>query len=416
MRRVLPAVLVVWLALVFGSLGWNARSVLEHREMVATQTARSFFQEVVATRAWNAGHGGVYAPVTAATQPNPWLEDPRRDIVVDEELTLTMINPAYMTRQISELTNLERGVQFHITSLDPLRPGNAPTELEAASLRSFEQGVREVAIFGEGDDETFFYMAPLVMDLSCMKCHHGQGQEEGDIRGGISVRLPTSPPASLWPLIVGHLCIGLLGAVVTLTLGSYLNGAYATIERQAILDPLTGVYNRRFFADRLQQEFARHRREDFEREHARSLSLVMIDVDHFKRFNDSHGHLAGDECLRALCGAIQDSLERPGDFVARYGGEEFVLLLPDTPLAGAAHIAERIRALVESLDIQHTTHSQPSKITVSAGVATTSSYEPGSHERLIRRADNAMYLAKQRGKNRVELTPDETSEHDERQS
>lgn len=155
------------------------------------QTSRAFFQLIVITRSWNAGHGGVYVLITEETQPNPYLDDPQRDLTTVQGLALTKINPAFMTRQISEIAAREDGVQFHITSLKPLRPANSPTEWEAQSLHSFEQGSSELGEFFDNDQHpSFRYMAPLFVTQPCLKCHASQGYKLGDLRGGISVTLP----------------------------------------------------------------------------------------------------------------------------------------------------------------------------------------------------------------------------------
>lgn len=179
---------------VAGSFLGSRRDIAgEHRQM-ALLTARSFFDVVVMTRRWNALHGGVYVPVTAETQPNEWLEDPRRDLVTADGQRLTKINPAYMTRMISQIQGKAEGVNLHITSLKPLRPLNAPDEWERASLEAFERGEKERSeIGGSGNDRVFRYMAPLVTEASCLRCHARQGYRSGDIRGGIAVSLPYGP-------------------------------------------------------------------------------------------------------------------------------------------------------------------------------------------------------------------------------
>jgi signal transduction histidine kinase/DNA-binding response OmpR family regulator len=150
---------------------------------------------VQTARLWNASHGGVYAPVSETTQPNPYLKDPLRDVTTVEGLRLTKINPAYMTRQIAEIAAQRNGVRFHITSLRPLRPANAPDTWESAALQSFETGAAEMTELVEdgGGGAVFRYMAPLRVAQPCLGCHAEQGYQVGDIRGGISVDLPADP-------------------------------------------------------------------------------------------------------------------------------------------------------------------------------------------------------------------------------
>jgi diguanylate cyclase (GGDEF)-like protein len=161
-------------------------------------------------------------------------------------------------------------------------------------------------------------------------------------------------------------------------------------------DGLTQVANRRYFDERLISEFSRSSRE------GTSLSLIMIDVDFFKAYNDALGHVAGDECLSRIAISIRDSLKRPTDLVARYGGEEFVVLLPVTPLEGASKLAEEIRQNIEALKISHPSSPIGAYVTVSLGVAGASHVgKTSKRELLLQKADQALYKAKLGGRNTV---------------
>jgi two-component system NtrC family sensor kinase len=177
------------------SLALNLRAAARRHEQVALATGRAIFQQVVLTRRWNAGHGGVYVPVTPATQPNPYLEDPARDLVATDGTRLTKINPAFMTRLISEYLEREKGTRLHITSLRPIRPDNRPDDWERDALASFERGAaeRSAVVAGDGGEPTLRYMAPLVTEDACLRCHAKQGYRVGDVRGGISVSIPYAP-------------------------------------------------------------------------------------------------------------------------------------------------------------------------------------------------------------------------------
>jgi diguanylate cyclase (GGDEF)-like protein len=127
----------------------------------------------------------------------------------------------------------------------------------------------------------------------------------------------------------------------------------------------------------------------------------MCDIDNFKKYNDRYGHVEGDVCLRKVAQCIQDSLKRPIDFCARYGGEEFVVVLPNSSLEGAMTVAERIRENVENLKIEHIESTTGGIITMSLGLANSKIINADSDEQLIRYADQALYLAKKRGRNQV---------------
>lgn len=164
---------------------------------IARERGSVLFRLIELTRDWNAQHGGVYVPVTEKTQPNPYLKHPKRDIVDGDGRKLTMVNPAFMTRQISEIAVKAEGVRFHITSLKPIRPANEADAWEKESLGLFERtGLQDrLDFFADGggviDGPAHRYMAPLVVKPACMKCHESQGYKVGDIRGGISVSMPS---------------------------------------------------------------------------------------------------------------------------------------------------------------------------------------------------------------------------------
>lgn len=176
-----------------------------------------------------------------------------------------------------------------------------------------------------------------------------------------------------------------------------LKKARDRLAQLAITDGLTGLANRRCFDQVLDLEDRRLRRTL-----GSCLSLVLIDVDHFKAYNDTYGHIAGDACLRAVGGAIQTAINRATDLAARYGGEEFACILPATPLAGARLLAERIRLGVAGLNIPHRGSATASQVTVSLGVAmVTSESSDAEISALVGNADAQLYEAKVTGRNRV---------------
>jgi diguanylate cyclase (GGDEF)-like protein len=400
-KKTIVIVSSIWIILVSTSFVWNDLKAQKGQETLALQTARSFFNQVLISRSWNAMHGGVYVPVTQDTRPNPYLRDPLRDVTVNQNLKLTKVNPAYMTRQIAELAASREGIQFHLTSLKPVRPENGPTPREEIALKAFEKGAPEIGQrVDNGSMKTFFYMAPLKTEKECLSCHAEHGYKAGDIRGGISVTLPFVPQTPLLALIIGHLAIGFAGLAGIAVFGTKLSRAYELIRNQAVTDDLTGIPNRRSFLDRARTEFNRSRRNKY------PLSVIMTDIDHFKSYNDTHGHETGDGCLKKVALAIQKTLKRPSDFCARYGGEEFIIVLPDTSQEGAVFIAEEIRAAVDDLGISHEKSSSAGRVSISHGVATADKDSSISYEDLIRQSDKALYFAKEKGRNRVEVYPE----------
>jgi diguanylate cyclase (GGDEF)-like protein len=386
-----------WLAAVSLSFALNYHGALEQQKQLALFTARSFFQQVVVTREWNARHGGVFVPVTAETQPNPYLDAPDRDLRVDSGRILTKINPAFMTRQLSEIAGESKGIQFRITSLKPIRPENRATELEAVYLRQFESGLAEGGGMVEKDGQAYyFYMVPLRTEKACLKCHAIQNYREGDIRGGISVTIPFKAEVPVKMMLLSHIGIALLGLFGIGIVSKKLDDSYSLIQQQAVMDALTGIPNRRSFSESILREFDRSRRG------GEPLSLVMCDIDSFKIYNDTYGHSAGDVCLRKVAQGIKESLNRPGDICARYGGEEFVVILAGTNLGGAMKVAERIRQAIEAMQIRHDTSPASTVVTISLGVSTMKNNDVVSYEELIKRADEALYHAKRCGRNQVQ--------------
>jgi diguanylate cyclase (GGDEF)-like protein len=174
------------------------------------------------------------------------------------------------------------------------------------------------------------------------------------------------------------------------------------LERISALDTLTQIANRRRFDAALRQEWRRSARDEA------PLSLVFCDIDYFKRFNDTYGHQAGDECLVRVAQAMEESLNRPADLVARYGGEEFIALLVDTGTEGARMLAERMRSRVEGLHVEHRASGAGPYLTVSLGVASVVPRPAVRPEDLVDLADRALYAAKEGGRNRV-VAADELS-------
>ncbi len=166
-------------------------------------------------------------------------------------------------------------------------------------------------------------------------------------------------------------------------------------RQKALCDPLTGLSNRSRLDSMLETELRRAQRsEDV-------LSLLMVDVDHFKAYNDAHGHLAGDACLQAVAHALRTVVHRAPDMVARYGGEEFACVLPGTPEQGAAQVAERIRRAVADLCLTHPGNGPAGRVTVSVGVATVRGGRNAAPDQIIEMADRALYRAKAEGRNTV---------------
>lgn len=165
-------------------------------------------------------------------------------------------------------------------------------------------------------------------------------------------------------------------------------------QKLSVTDDLTGLFNRRFLMENLEREFRRAER------YGNDLALIMIDIDHFKQYNDEHGHLAGDELLRVFADRLRLAARRT-DIVARYGGEEFMILMPDTNLAMAIHLAERLRRDIEVFPFRKRESQPQGRVTVSIGCAEFQKLAVSNVDCLIQLADQCLYQAKSSGRNQI---------------
>ncbi|MCW8914400.1 MAG: DUF3365 domain-containing protein [Magnetovibrio sp.] len=184
--------IILWAGLVLWSYVWNLNGLKANSHNLALEKGRMVFSVIEATRMWNASHGGLYAPTSDMSPSNPYLIAKEKDIVSPSGQPLTLINPAYMTRQLAAIMSLG-DINIHLTSLKPINPNNMPTDWERNSLMSFENGVKEnLDILPSGKEQIYAYMAPLSVKEPCMKCHAVQGYKVGDVRGGIRVSFPVT--------------------------------------------------------------------------------------------------------------------------------------------------------------------------------------------------------------------------------
>ncbi len=183
---------ICWSLFIAGLSFWEERQAYVMAKELARTDALSSFNKDLVYRRWATRHGGVYVPVTDATPANPYLAHiPARDLTMPSGRKLTLMNPAYMTRQVNELAKEQYGVHGHITSLKPLRPENNPDAWETKALQIFESGVKEISSLEMvGNELHLRLMRPMVTEDGCLKCHAQQGYKVGDIRGGISVSVP----------------------------------------------------------------------------------------------------------------------------------------------------------------------------------------------------------------------------------
>jgi len=386
---------------------------LRDRNLIREQilaNARSHFQGILLTRLWCASYGGVYVEKGKGVEASPHLKNP--DVVARDGRVFTLRNPALMTREMAGLASEDGPFRFHITSLRPVNPDNAPDTFEAEALRSFDQGEPEAwTEETRGGAVLFRYMAPLKTLPACLRCHAEHGYQVGDVRGGISVTLDisdvkaamgTSQAMVLVLILISAAAVIGVFLLFILRLMRRLQAAQARIATLAVTDELTGLANRRVFFERFEEEADRARR------YGTPLSLIMFDIDHFKRVNDTFGHPVGDTVLAEVARLLSANA-RASDILARYGGEEFAMLIPSMGGEEAVRAAEKLRIVIEVNDL--VLDGPEVKVTISAGVAdaeSVRSLEGPLKDNLLKAADRCLYRAKAEGRNRVVANRRET--------
>lgn len=312
----------------------------------------------------------------------------------------TLKNPALITRELSESLLHQGKLRYKITSNKLLNPKNLPDEFEKNSLAKFNLGDDENTTFEYIDGRYFFrYMSPLRTTQACLTCHHNQGYKVGDIRGGISVSIDAEEVnerilfSRLVMIISGIAIILLIVACIKYVSSHFiqdLQNAQKKLENLALYDSLTSLLNRSSGMQVLSSELARSQRSQS------PLCLALLDLDFFKKINDTYGHLHGDEVLKTFADQMKNST-REYDACCRYGGEEFLLIMPDTTIDNAQIVLTRLLERVRDSEV--VTDKHRIKYSFSGGLVV---YKGDlTLEAFIERADKLLYKAKTEGRDRV---------------
>ncbi len=396
----------LWTFLVGGSLFWNIVQVKQKTIEIGKIQAQTSYEKDVFYRRWNSIHGGVYVPVTKDTPPNPYLSHlPERDIKTPSGESLTLMNPAYMSRQVNELIKKKQGIGGHITSLKPLRPENSPDSWERKALGEFEQGKDMVMSVENMDGGNYLrVMHSFITEERCLKCHEAQGYKVGDIRGGISVSIPMAPLYAIQKERVNALSIvhtilwffGISGLLFTrqrLKAGEEKeHELVAELESLSIKDELTGLYNRRGLLSMVTQQYSIAKRIQ------KTLMLVYVDLDGMKQINDLYGHQEGDNALKDTADILKNAF-RETDIIARIGGDEFVVFGMVIEHKGLNIVTSRINEKLERNVGEYVARSaKPYTLSLSNGIAFADTEKPFSFDSMLSEADQNMYLQKQKKK------------------
>jgi diguanylate cyclase (GGDEF)-like protein len=396
-KRYLLTLVAIWTAGVIASLGWNIYQLRQSILSAARTSAEISYDKDIIYRRWVAMQGGVYVSVSEMTPSNPYLKVSHRDIKTSDGMFLTLVNPAYMTRQVNELTMEKRNFQGHITSLNPIRPENYPDPWEREALKSFEREVKETSsIEMTSGKEYFRFMRPFVTEQSCLKCHEFQGYKEGDIRGGISISIPMEPlrtieRARMIELTLAHGFLWILG-LTGIGMGTR-HLRRQTLEREkaeeevlvlSITDQLTSLHNRRGFLPLAEQQLKLSDRTN------RGLVIFFADLDGMKWINDTLGHKEGDNALMEVATVLKETF-RSSDIIARMGGDEFAVLAIDIA-EGNAEI--QMARLQDRIDVYNGRENRQYMLSLSVGYSQYDPDNPCSIDDLMAQADKRMYEQK----------------------
>jgi diguanylate cyclase (GGDEF)-like protein len=375
-------------------------------EDILLQQGRALFSQIILLRGWISQHGGVFVKVKEGVDPNPFLTTlPHLKVNLEDKsgVQYTLRNPGLVVRGISELAEKSGQFTFHVSSLDPVNvETNTPDEFERKALEAFRAGEKTEAFAIEqtnNRESVYRYMAPLIFEDRCNKCHAFQNLTVGDIRGGISINIPMGlvnkklQENRLFTITSSLLILSVLFAFLFVLSRKFmyeLNSAESKLVQMATIDDLTKLSNRKVGLERLGEEVSKHERIQT------PLSCLLADIDHFKLINDTHGHQAGDTVLAAVAETFQTNC-RNYDIICRYGGEEFLVVLPSTNLGSALKVAEKIRTNISEMKVEH--NGATIKTTISIGVAQLQTDDQEDMNTFIKRADEALYRAKDSGRN-----------------
>lgn len=398
-----------WTLLVGGSLYWNLHQLQQTTIITATAAARSSLAKDIGFRNWASSHGGVYVPPTSNTPSNPYLNVPKRDVVTTDGMKLTLMNPAYVIREVQRDFSGSAHIKSHLTSLKLFNPINAPDEWETRALKSFDQGSKEALEVSEIEGKPYLrLMLPLPVTEACLKCHDKQGYKAGENRGGIGASVLLEPYTEVQlvrgnHMSLSHGLIWMIGLVAALIV--YRREIHVTAEREATQekirnlaynDDLTQLPNRHLLKDRLQQAASISGRNGM------SCALLFIDLDHFKTLNETKGYEVGDMLLIQVAQRLLINV-READTVARLGADEFIVVLKtlDPSISEATEQARVAAGKYQALLSQpYQLNEHIHVLTPSIGIVVFKG-EQSNVDNLLKFAEVAMQQAKMSGRNSI---------------
>lgn len=391
--------MAAWTGILFGLYLWAAGGEREHFAETVKLKALSLANYTQALRGWIGEHGGVYIEIDDKITPHPLLAHvPERDIETPSGRKLTLLNSPSVLHEISRDFNNGEGNLIRLVSNRPMNPTNMPDDWEKKALIELEAGEADVQGFAsDGRSNLFRLMYPMKLKPKCLDCHHYSTGDPQKIVGGLSVIVDKTPYDKLSEKMIRKISTGYLGVWIIGLFGLAafdFTGArlLRNIEFTATHDGLTRLKNRWEIERLLNLERERASRS------GNSMYAMMLDIDNFKRVNDTFGHQAGDEALRAVAEAVRQTI-RKTDIAGRYGGEELLVLASNLSYDGAKMLAQRLNATIKATPIR-LQDGKTISVTASIGVSCYSA-ERTSSASIIKSADEALYKAKESGRDCV---------------
>lgn len=388
-------------------------------EKILFEQASTLYNNLVTLKHWNSQKGSIYVKAYEEIDANQFIKDGIVHIN-DKELLIKM-NPAWMIRELSEVSNIKQNYYFKITSLSPINPINKPDNFEKRALEQLNSS-KEENFYTSLEEDRYNFMGALKVQPSCLSCHNTQNYKIGDVIGGLRVSVPVenykenikiieskSDILNVITIFTSIIFMGIITYTVTSIYARELNilklnktlelkvnkrtkdltEANKKLLESSITDYLTNLPNRRHFFEVGIKTLHLAKRENI------PLSIICVDIDFFKNINDTYGHDIGDEILKLISRIMEKSI-RKSDILARTGGEEFSILLYNTNENQAYILAEKIRQNIENSSFKD--ENQEVKVTISLGISQLLENDEDL-DSVIKRADKALYMAKEKNRN-----------------
>lgn len=391
--------LLAWTVIIASMYYWAVQAEKDHHKKLIEQKAEALGNQTQILRQWIGGHGGVYVEKGGGIEPNPQLSHiPERDIETPSGRQLTLLNSPTVLREILTEFESNSSDQIRLVSPNPINPRGELDLWEKTTFLKLQNGAKKIEEQTVKDGANVFrLMYPIKQQQKCKKCHDYGLEAEGDVVGGLSILVDRSQTDEVFYTLLRRMSFAYIGIWLAGVIGLLLFDVGARklllkIEFTSTHDALTKLKNRGAIEEmhRYCVQVAHRYKQDY--------SVLLIDVDHFKKVNDTYGHSAGDTALKVMAKTLQKTI-RATDVAGRFGGEEFLVLAPNSDINATRALAERILQSIRDEDIPHS-EMEAFHITVSIGVA-SNSHQANDAESILNVADKALYRAKDEGRNRV---------------